>query len=128
MKLRERLGRLQVSHPVSDELQRNVNYRALKYWNLSEDSAAKVVTIEIQDLELMSTRDEQTRFAMRVMVSVKSITGGRSNPSDKKQYDYLGAYSALAVWLDVGSEFVDTSLSSASQQIAAQIVSDLTPR
>ena len=127
-KLRQRLGRLQVSHPVSDELQRNVNYRALKYWNLSEDSAAKVVTIEIQDLELMSTRDEQIRFAMPVMVSVKSITGGRSNPSDKKQHEYLGAYSALSVWLDEGSDFVDTSLSSASQQIAAQIVSDLTPR
>ena len=127
-RLRERLGRLQASHPLVDELQRNLNVRALKYWTLAPDSAVNVVTIELQGLELMSTRDEPIRCAVRVLVSVKSSGSGRSTAPNKKQYEYLGAYSALAVWLDEGSDFVDTSLSSASQQIAAQIVSDLTQR
>lgn len=63
-----------------------------------------------------------------MQVSVRSSANGRLTSSDKKPYEYLGAYSALSVWLDEGSDFVDTSLSSASQQIAAEIVSDLTQR
>ena len=127
-RLRARLGRLQASHPLVDALQRNVSSRALKCWTLDSASAASVVSIEMQDLELMSTRDEQIRCAIRVLVSVSSSANGRPKSSDKKQYEYLGAYSALSVWLDEGSDFVDTSLSAASQQIAAQIVSDLTQR
>ena len=127
-RLRERLGRLQASHPLVDELQRNVSSRALKYWTLDSTSAASAVSIEIQDLELLSKRDEQVRCAIRVLVSVSSSANGRFKSSDKKPYEYLGAYSALSVWLDEGSDFVDTSLSAASQQIVAQIVSDLTRR
>ena len=127
-RLRERLGRLQVSHPLAEELERNISRRAVKYWTLDAASAATVVSIEIQNLELMSTRDEQIRCAIRVLVSVRSSVNGRSKSSDKKPYEYLGAYSALSVWLDESSDFVDTSLSAASQQIAAQIVSDLSQR
>ena len=127
-RLRERLGRLQASHSLVDELQRNVNVRAVKYWQLGSGPAVTVVNIELQALELMSTRDEQIRCAIRVLVSVKSPGSGQSMPADKKKYEYLGAYSALSVWLDDSSDFVDTSLSSASQQIAAQIVADLTNR
>ena len=76
----------------------------------------------------MSARDEQVRCAIRVLVSVSSSANGRVKSSDKKPYQYLGAYSALSVWLDEGSDFVDTTLSAASQQIAAQIVADPTPR
>lgn len=127
-RLRERLGRLQASHSLVDELLRNVNVRAVKYWQLGSGPAATVVNIELQALELMSTRDEQIRCAIRVLVSVKSPGNGQSTAADKKKYEYLGAYSALSVWLDESSDFVDTSLSSASQQIAAQIVADLTNR
>ena len=127
-RLRERLGRLQASHPLVEELERNVSSRAVKYWPLDAASAANVVSIEIQDLELMSTRDEQIRCAIRVLVSVRSSANGRPKSWDKKPYEYLGAHSALSVWLDEGSDFVDTSLSSASQQIAEQIVSDLSQR
>lgn len=127
-RLRERLGRLQATHSLVDELRRNVNVRAVKYWQLASGPAATVVNIELQALELMSTRDEQIRCAIRVLVSVRSPGSGQSTAADKKKYEYLGAYSALSVWLDESSDFVDTSLSSASQQIAAQIVADLTNR
>lgn len=125
-KLRERLSRVQAAHPIADELQRNVNTRALKYWTVSTDLTFTVITIEVQDLELMSTRDEKIRCAIRVTVSVKSPGSGSAGVPVKKQYEYLDAYSPLSVWLDENSDFVDTSFSSASQQIAAQIVSDLT--
>ena len=127
-RLRERLGRLQATHSLIDELRRNVNVRAVKYWQLGSGPAATVVNIELQALELMSTRDEQIRCAVRVLVSVKLPGSGQSTAADKKKHEYLGAYSALSVWLDESSDFVDTSLSSASQQIAAQIVADLTRR
>ena len=83
-RLRERLGRLQASHPLVDALQRNVSSRALKYGTLDSTAAASVVRSKLQDLELWSTRDEQVRWAIRVLVSVSSSADGRSKSSVKK--------------------------------------------
>ena len=69
-----------------------------------------------------------TARLLTLLVSVRSSANGGSKSPDKTLYEYLGAYSALSVWLDDSSDFVDTSFSAASQQIAAQIVSDLTQR
>jgi hypothetical protein len=40
-------------------------------------------------------------------------------------YQYVAPTSSLSIWLDESNDFIDTALTSASQQIATQIVSDL---
>lgn len=124
--LRDRMLRLQQSHAMLTELQTNIADRARKYWDLGFGQAANVVTVELQDLLLASTRDERIRCAVRALVSVQP-SGEKRVPTPKppRLYEYLGPYSTLTVWLDEGSDFADTCLTSASQQIAAQIVSDL---
>jgi len=119
-KLRDRLAVVARTHPLAAEIQDNVSTRALRYWPVNAGPGGTRVTIQLHDLRLMSTRDEQIRCAVSLTVSVEA--GGRSASKD---YSYLGGYSALSVWLDPASDFVDTSLTAASQQLAAQIVADL---
>ena len=121
--LRDRLARAQASHDMLDELRSNINDRARRHWTLGPDPAASIVTVELQDLMLTSTRDEQIGFIVRVRV--KTRPGGAGAASTEKLYEYVGPASSLAVWLQDGSDFVDTTFSSAVQQIATQIVSEL---
>lgn len=127
-RLRERMGQVSRSHPMAADLQRAITERARKYWTISPEGAGTKVNVEIHEIQLMSTRDEQIRCVIRVSAWVDKA-GSRVNTDPvKKQYEYLGAYSPLSVWLDEGSDFVDTILNSASQQLAAQIVADLALR
>lgn len=126
--LRDRLARVLQSHALLAELDRNVVERAGKYWRLGTDAAATAVDVELLDLQLMSTRDERVRCQLRVRVVVRPAADAakpRAALANQKLYEYIGPYSSLAVWLDERNDFVDTSLTSASQQIAAQIVADL---
>ena len=81
--------------------------------------------VELQDLQLVSTRDERVRCVIRVLVSVQPGDGKQAAKPVQKLYEYVGPFGSLAVWLDEGNDFLDTGFTSASQQIAAQIVSDL---
>jgi hypothetical protein len=123
--LRERVGRVQQSHSLESELKKNVNDRAQKYWKLDTDHSAAVVTVELQDLLLSSMRDEQINCAIRVLVSVQRGVAKDSKTTEQKMYQYAAPTSSLSVWLDESNDFIDTVLTSASQQIATQIVSDL---
>lgn len=120
-RLRERMQQVLGRHDLPASLRKNIDERARRHWALDSGASATVVTVELQDLQLGSTRDEQVRCIVRVRVTV----GGAPND---KVYEYVGAFSSLAVWLDAGSDFIDTSLASASQQIAAQIVAELAAR
>jgi hypothetical protein len=111
-----------------------------------------VVSVELYDLQLISTRDERVALVMRVLVTVRpgddlqpttshpqpidpvgppsSLKFGsnlalRTPPPNQKLYEYSGPPSSIAAWLDEHSDFLVTSFSTASQQIAAQIVSEL---
>jgi len=123
--LRDRLMRVQQTHSMSAELQKNVNDRAHKYWKLGTDPSATVVTIELQELQLRSNRDEQISCVIQVLVFVSQRSAKQGEPQEQKMYEYVSAFSSLPVWLDESSDFVDTLFTSASQQIAANIVSDL---
>ena len=123
--LRDRLIRVQQSHSLPAELQKNVNDRAQKCWKLVTDQSAALVTIELQDLLLRSNRDEEISCVVQVLVSVQQPGAIQSDPPEKKKYEYVGTFSSLSVWMDESSDFVDTQFTSASQQIAAHIVSDL---
>lgn len=126
--LRDRVNGATKEHNLVAKINDGVTTRAARYWKVDGAQPTTRVTIHVHDPRLMATRDEQVRCAIKLTVIVERPgTGSPAERSFTKQYDYLGPYGALAVWLDQGSDFVDTSLTSASQQFAAQIVSDLAP-
>ena len=126
--LQERLSRLEKARSLPSEIQENLTVRANKIWRLGAEQANTKIVLQVQDLLIMSTRDEQIRCAVRVTVTVQSGLGGTVNSSSVKDYEYLSSYASLAVWLDETNDFVDLVLTAASQQIAAQIVADLSVR
>jgi hypothetical protein len=123
--LRDRLSRVRASHDLLDELRTNVTDRARGHWNLTADASKFIVTVELQDLLLTSTRDERIGLIVRVRVNVQPSAARQPVTPKQTLYEYVGPLSSLAVWLDERSDFLDTSLRSASQQIAAQFVSEL---
>ncbi len=123
--LRDRMLRLNASHDKLAELKTNITDRAGKYWDLNFPNPQHMVKVEVQDLILASTYDDQVRSILRVQVSVSKSGDNAAKTPKQKRYEYAGPYASLAVWLDEGSDFADTSLSSAIQQISTQIVSDL---
>lgn len=123
-RVRERLGQVRRSHDLLAELQSQIASRAQRHWTVGNETSAHVVTVALQDLQLTSTRDEQLSLVMQVTVTVR-LRGAGQTSTAPKQYSYVGPFSPMAVWVDERSDFIDTSLSSASQQIAAQIVSEL---
>lgn len=123
--LRDRILRLNESHDKLAELQTNIIERAGKYWDLNSENPRHMVKVEVQDLIMASTHDDQVRCILRVQVSVSRSGDEASKTSKQKTYEYAGPYASLAVWLDENSDFADTSLTSAIQQISTQIVSDL---
>jgi hypothetical protein len=123
--LRDSVVRVQQSHSLQAELQQNVTDRAQKYWKLGSGQSAALVTVELQDLLLSSKRDEQINCTIRVLVSVQRGVAKDSKTTEQKMYQYAAPTSSLSIWLDESSDFIDTVLTSTSQQIATQIVSDL---
>lgn len=130
--VRERLSQVRSSHDLLAELQAQIVSRAQRHWTTGTfetagiDSLANQVTVALQDLQLTSTRNEQLSIVMEVTVTVR--LRGTGQTSEPKPYRYVGPFIPMAVWLDERSDLIDTSLSSAIQQIAAQIVSELALR
>jgi outer membrane murein-binding lipoprotein Lpp len=123
--LTNRLMRVQQSHSLLAELQKNVNDRAEKHWKLGTEQSAVLMTIELQDLLLRSTRDEQISCVVQVKVSVQQRGAKQTDTPEPKMYEYVSTFVSLSVWMDESSDYIDTLFTSASQQIAAHIVSDL---
>ncbi len=125
--LRDRLTRLRQSHDPLDELRTHLTDRARKHWRLTPAPADAAVNVELQNLFLISARDRRIGLVMQVLVSVHSNGVPKTEPPTQKSYEYVGPVSSLAVWLDEQNDFAQTSLRSASQQIALQIIADLAP-
>jgi hypothetical protein len=127
-RLRQRMARLRNSHDLAGELRQQISDRAARHWTLGAGATTTVLSAELQEMSFSSTRDDRVALTLHVRVRVTgpgSVATGRSR---EKVFEHVGPYSPLAVWLDEGSDFVDSSLSSASQQLAAQIVAELVPR
>ena len=60
--VKDRLLRIEQTHPLPVELKRNLDARAQKYWTVSSEATAALVTVELQELEIATTRDERLRF------------------------------------------------------------------
>jgi hypothetical protein len=148
--LRERLIRLRQAYDPLEDLRRNVTDRARRHWDLVSATPKTVVTVELYDLQLISTRDERVALVMRVLVTVRpgdellpphpqpiepvgvpsslrfgSTLALRTPPPNQKLFEYSGPPGSIAAWLDEYSDFLATSFGTACQQIAAQIVSEL---
>ena len=121
--LRDRLRRALAANPPVDELRRNVADRASLHWKMAGADASDVVTMELKELVLTSTRDEQIGFVAYVLVSARR--GGAGGPVTQKTYKYAAPDSSLDIWLDEHNDFIDTSIRVAMQQLATQIVSEL---
>lgn len=127
--LRDRMLRLNESHDKLAELTSNINERATRYWDINSTEPQTKVNVHVQNLTLASTHDDQVRVILRVSVTVtnKAETARRrGKPPVVKDYEYAGPYASVDVWLDEESDFADTNISSAIQQISSQIVADLT--
>lgn len=123
--IRERLGRVQQSRDIADRLRSELGERARQHWPVNADSSATVVTVDLVEQSLTSTRDDRIGLVVRVLVSVKPDGAALRAPMTQKQFEYVGPLSPLTAWLDEKSDFLELSLNSASQQLAAQIVSEL---
>jgi hypothetical protein len=123
--LRDRLLRLNSSRDKLDELATNITDRAGRYWDLDSEEPRHRVGVEVLDLIMASTHDNQVRCILRVLVSVEKAGDKPARAPRQKTYEYAGPYASLAVWLDENSDFADTSLSNAIAQISSQVVSDL---
>jgi hypothetical protein len=123
--LRDRLIRARQSHDIVEDLRDHVTDRARKHWPGNAQPSDTELMLELQEVQLASTRDERVSLSLQVVVTVRRIGPGQSPPPDRKVFAYTGPFTALAVWLDERSDFIDTSLSTASQQLAAEIVSEL---
>lgn len=121
--LRERLIRVQQAVDLTQTLRSNVQQRAQQHWTLGAEPAAWVLTLELQPLELSSTRDEQIGLMVRVTASL-----GRPDataPPALKTFEYKASPVSLSIWLDERSDFLETILTACAQQLATQIVSEV---
>jgi hypothetical protein len=126
--VKERLVRLEQTHPLVPELRRQIGDRAQKYWAVSAEGVPTVVNIELQALQVATTRDERLSFVMRVVVSQRAGSASGQAGARQKAYEYTSPFGSMAVWMDPQSDFLDTSFASACQQIAAQVIADLAVR
>ena len=127
--LRRRIAHVLQTHSLLAELTRDVTDQTQKKWTLDSEQPATRLTVELQGLQLTSTRGERVRCEVRVLVYVEP-NGTKPAPARPrpKQYEYVGPYSSLEGWLDENSDVIAVNLTNASQSIAAQIFSDLAPR
>ena len=127
-RLRERVNAVRQSHDVLGELRSNITERAGKHWALQPGASLHVLNVEMHELALTSTRDERIGFVLRATVSLRDSSKSAAETPKQKLYEYRSPLSPLAVWMDPGSDFLNTSLRSATQQIATQIVAELALR
>lgn len=123
--LRERLQRHRQTYDPVAELRQQLVARIGTRWRLEETPAATRVTVQLLPIRLGSTRDGRIRFDLVAEVTQQPAGAG---PLSTKSYTFNGPYSELALWMDERSDFLDTSLNSALQQLASQIVAEMSLR
>jgi hypothetical protein len=124
-RVKERLVNLEQSRPLLVELRRNLENRAQKYWTLEPETSAPLVLVELQEMKLDATRDEQLRFVFRILVSQREITPSRELLRNQKSYEHTTPFATMQAWMDEKNDLLDTSFKTAIQQMAAQIIADL---
>ena len=122
--LRQRLASARQSKDLLATLRGDIAERASTHWTLDANGAKVEVTVALGEIEFTSTRDEHVNLVVHTLVTVRRASG-QSSSSQEKRYDHASPLGTLPAWLDDSGDRMDTSLSNASRQIAAQIVSEL---
>ena len=125
--LRERLAGLRRSHDLRAELGSELARRAAARWSLGAPAPDYVLTVALRSLMLTSTRDAQLGLIADADVTLQRRAIAASDAPQtltRKTYRSTSAASPLALWLDERGDLPDTLLSSASAQLAAQIVGE----
>jgi hypothetical protein len=123
--LRARLSSSMASHDLIEQLRSNVVDRAQRHWDLASDPAGFVLTIELGNVELTSTRDEQIGLLLRARASLRRAGAAASEPIRAQDLQCSAPPSDLAIWLDERGDFVDTVLGNCTHQLAAQLVAEM---
>lgn len=127
--LNDRLERLQQSLDPLAELHADVVEKAGTQWDLTNDDPAQVVTVELQDLTLTSTRHD--KIALVMQVTVRTASGNSSDGSryaTQKQFQFVSGDSDVANWLDERGGLPEYDLRTACQRIATDVVAELAAR
>jgi hypothetical protein len=124
--LRVRLVQVQQAVDLTQALRSSVTQRAQQHWTLVAEPAAWVLTLELQPLELSSSRDEQIGLMVRVTASL--LRADSRAAATRKTFEYKAPLSSLSVWLDERSDFVETIFAASAQQLATQIVAEVASR
>jgi hypothetical protein len=123
--LRARLEHTRQSHDILEDLRARLTDRARRQWVVDGPEPVSHVMLDLKSLELTSTRDERVSISLLVLVTVQRGMADPKRPPEGKIFAYKGPLSALAIWLDERSDFIEASLSVAGQQLAAEIDSEL---
>ena len=126
--LRNRLSQAMVAHDLVEQLRTNVAERARRHWDLTSDSPSFQLNIELGNVELTSTRDEQIGLILRARASLQRISAPPKAAVVSQNFECSAPPSNLAIWLDERSDFLETVLSNCTQQLAAQLVAETTRR
>ena len=127
-RVKERLVNLEQGHSLLVELRRNLEDLAQKFWTLDPASSTSSVIVELQEMKLDATRDEQLRFVFRILVSQREAIAGRELVRNQKSYEYPTPFATISAWMDEKNDLLDTSFKTAIQQISAQIIADLSAK
>lgn len=124
-RLRNRLDRYRQAHNLPEALEAGIAARARKFWPVAADTAGHVVTVEVDEVLLTSTRDERITLIMRASVMSRRAGTPGSVPSEKKSFEYQGPISSYAAWVAEDGDFAELSFRSAIEHLASQIVAEL---
>jgi len=130
-RLQQRVARVRAAHDLVSELRAEVTQRASRHFVVAAGgAAATTLTLDLQDLRLTTTRDERIRLTLVVRATLQAGDGNGvpGAAARLKVYEYVGPYASLASWLDEQGGVLETTLTGATRQIAAEVVAELVPR
>ena len=126
--LRSSLSRAMGSHDLVEHLRTNVAERARRHWDLASNPPSFQLNIELRNVELTSTRDEQIGLVLPARASLQRFGVPLAQVAVVQDLECSVPPSNLAIWLDERSDFLDTVLGNCTQQLAAQLVAEMTRR
>ena len=126
--LNDRLQRLQQSQDPMTLLRTDVLDQARTHWEITDDTANRVVTLEVQGLSLTSTSRKKIALVMQVLVRTNAaMPADTAKQVTQKRFEYVSKPSSLATWLDETGGVPEAHLRNACQGIASKVVAELAP-
>jgi hypothetical protein len=127
-RVRDRWARVLATRDPLADLTATLNEQARAHWTLAPEGGGTLVKIELKDIELASTREQQIGFILRAGVSLQAGAGQARVAPKPRVVEVVAPTVSLAQWLDDGDPGIDTKWRDANQQLAAQIVGVLAAR